>query len=81
MQNDDSRQESLKSVKQLVEQKFTELDETIDVRRTQGSNTAFEIAATDLGYNIMNEIRREMDQMVAAENLLLVKHEDSLRHI
>jgi len=81
IQNDISRQESLKSVKQLIAQKFAELDETIDVRRTKGSDAAFKIVATDLGYNIMDAIHREVDQMDAAENLLLVKHAAGARHI
>jgi len=50
IQNDISRQESLKSVKQLIAQKFAELDETCDVRRTKGSDAAFKIVATDLFY-------------------------------
>ena len=81
IQNDASRQESLKSVKQLIAQKFAELDATIDARRTKGSDAAFKIVATDLGYSIMDAIRREIDQMDAAENLLLVKHAAGSRHI
>lgn len=80
-QNDASRKESLKSLKQLIDNKFAELEETISVRRKMGVDAAFKIVRSDRGQIIMNVIRSEVEQMDQAENSLQVALADSEQHL
>jgi CHASE3 domain sensor protein len=41
----------------LVDQKMTELRETVDLRRKQGATPAMEVVLSDRGKRIMDELR------------------------
>ena len=55
----------------LVDDKFAELLETIDLRRTSGFEAARDVVATDAGKRIMDDIRVLVSEMVAEEVDLL----------
>ncbi|MBW4441014.1 MAG: PAS domain S-box protein [Plectolyngbya sp. WJT66-NPBG17] len=48
--------------------KLTELDQTIQVRRTQGLNAALQIVQSDRGKQVMDDIRRQISAIEAQEN-------------
>lgn len=74
-QNDPYRQESIKSLRQLIDQKFAELEETIAARRTEGVEAAFKIVRTNQGQILMAAIRSVMEELDLAENTVLQAHE------
>ena len=59
----------------LVDDKFAELLETIDLRRTSGFEAARDVVATDAGKRIMDDIRVLVSEMVAEEVDLLEMRE------
>jgi len=60
------------------EGKFAELLETIDARKdkAKGFDAALKIVRTDKGKNVMDQIRKTIDEMTSEENTLLTKRSD-----
>ena len=60
------------------EGKFALLQETIDLRKdsTKGFQAALQLIRTDKGKNVMDEIRKTIDEMAREENSLLIKRSD-----
>lgn len=67
----------IEALQKLIESKFAELQETVEVRRDkeQGFEKAQAIVLTDRGKNTMDEIRGVIQQMKAEETDLLGKRE------
>ncbi|WP_010584869.1 response regulator [Schlesneria paludicola] len=57
----------LLALKSNLEAKLAELDETIQIRRTQGFEAARDIVITDRGKSAMDAIRSEVQEMLFAE--------------
>jgi len=68
-----SQQQRLTAVEPLVSSKFTELQETIDLRKEKGFGPAEQVVATDKGKNMMDSIRKVVGAMVEEETALLAK--------
>ncbi len=71
------QQQRLDSLNPLITSKLTELQQTIDLRRTQGFDAAVQIVLTDRGKQIMDNIRQEILAMQQTENNLLVSRADA----
>jgi methyl-accepting chemotaxis protein len=66
---DNPRQQArLPNLRDLVQQKLAELEETISLRKEKGLDTALAVVVTDKGKQIMDNIRVLLDQMEADEN-------------
>ncbi|BAU14681.1 multi-sensor signal transduction histidine kinase [Leptolyngbya sp. NIES-3755] len=60
--------QQLQRLEQLITDKFAELDQTIQVRRTEGSNAALQIVRLDRGKQIMDEIRQQISAIEAQKS-------------
>ncbi len=69
-QNQTGRADKLNS---LIESKFVEMEETLQLRRSKGFSAAEELVKTDAGKKIMDEIRAILAEMTNEENSLLVQ--------
>ena len=67
------QQQRLAVMVPLVNSKFAELQETIDLRRTKGFGPAEQVVAADSGKNAMDSIRKLVGEMQEEEAELLVK--------
>jgi methyl-accepting chemotaxis protein len=67
------QQQRLTAMEPLVNSKFAELQETIDLRRTQGFEAAEHVVAANRGRNAMDSIRRLVGEMEEEETGLLAK--------
>jgi methyl-accepting chemotaxis protein len=67
------QQQRLTALEPLVNSKFAELQETIDLRRTKGFGPAEQVVVTDKGKNVMDSIRKLIGQMTEEETTLLAK--------
>lgn len=67
------QQQRLTALEPLVSSKFTELQETIDLRKQKGFRPAEQAVATDKGKNVMDSIRKVVGAMAEEETTLLVK--------
>ncbi len=65
------QQERIKKLRPLVQAKFDELADTIELRRTKGFDAALAVVLTDEGKVVMDQIRVIYDQMVADEQRLM----------
>lgn len=74
------QQRRIKEIIPLIDSKFAELKETIDLRRTQGVDAALKIVITDKGKKIMDDIRKVIDRMENEENALLIKREEDMQN-
>lgn len=72
-----NQQERLDRLAPLVEAKLDELQETIDLRREVGFEAALAIVVTDLGKEIMDDLRVLVAEMEREERELLVQREAS----
>jgi PAS domain S-box-containing protein len=71
------QQELLATIRQNVEAKFSELEETIDLARTGQLEKALNIVKSDLGKQIMDSLRSNFIEFQAEEERLLeVRHEE-----
>jgi PAS domain S-box-containing protein len=57
--------EAVKNYRSLAEAKFKELDETVNLRRTQGFDAALAIVSNDSGKEIMDRMRALTDELVS----------------
>ena len=65
------QQQRADKLKGLIDDKFAELMETIELRRTQGFEPALNVVVTDRGKKIMDDIRGVLTAMKAEEEELL----------
>ncbi len=62
------QQQNISSLKLLVKDKFTELNQTIEARRVNGFDAAYQIVITDKGKKNMDDIRSVIVEMGKDEN-------------
>ncbi len=67
------QQQRLTAIEPLIKAKFAELQETIDLRRTQGFEAAERVVVTDRGKNTMDAIRKLVAEMQQEETQLLAQ--------
>jgi methyl-accepting chemotaxis protein len=67
------QQQRLAQIEPLVANKFAELQETIDLRRTKGFETSAREVLTDRGKNAMDSIRKLVGEMQQEETGLLAR--------
>lgn len=65
------QQGRIEDLRPLIDAKFAEMQQTVDVRDTAGFDAAREIVLSDQGKVVMDEIRGLLDDMMAAELALL----------
>ena len=65
------QQKRVEKLSLLVEAKFEELQETINLRKNQGFKAALAVVLTDSGKIIMDDIRAVVDEMTSEEMTLL----------
>ncbi len=61
------------AVEKLVDAKFQELQETIDLRSDQGLDAALAVVLTDQGKQVMDDIRTGVQTMTAEEDALMTR--------
>lgn len=66
-----SQQRNLDALDPAIKDKLAELQETIDLRQTQGIEASLDVIRSDRGRQLMDEIRRIIGQMEAKEQELL----------
>lgn len=64
-------------VQQKAEQKFTELEETINLKKSGKDKDAVAVVLTNKGKQVLDEIRTSLDQMSQVEQKLLQERTDS----
>jgi len=74
-----AQQKSLEALAPLLESKFAELQETIDLRKNKGFDAALQVVKTDKGKKVMNDIRKVMADMQKEEEDLLKKRDEESR--
>ncbi len=67
------QQQRLAAIEPLVNSKFAELQDTIDLRKTKGFEAAAQEVLTDKGKNAMDSIRKLVGEMREEETGLLAK--------
>ncbi|BDA69370.1 hypothetical protein CAL7716_035360 [Calothrix sp. PCC 7716] len=65
------QQQRIVDLKKSVDTKLIELEDTINIKRTQGQQSALQLVRTDRGKLIMDKIRRQIADMQLEENKLL----------
>lgn len=65
------QQQQIVDLKKSVDIKLTELEDTINIKRTRGQQAALQVVRTDRGQLIMDKIRRQIADMQLEENKLL----------
>src|SRR5664279_1471329 len=63
-----NQQQRLSTLKSLVTDKFTELNQTIETRKIKGFDAALQIIITDKGKKIMDDIRSVIAESEKEEN-------------
>ncbi|MEV4517058.1 CHASE3 domain-containing protein [Dactylosporangium sp. NPDC049525] len=66
-----AQQQRIAELRPLVTAKFAELQQTIDLRRTQGFDAARAVVLTDQGKTVMDQIRAKLTELTQAESSLL----------
>ena len=74
-----AQQKRLEALAPLVESKFVELKETIDLRKNKGFDAALQIVITDKGKKVMDDIRKVMADIQKEEEDLLIKRDEESR--
>ncbi len=69
--DNDNQQIRIVSLNILVKDKFAELQQTIDLRKSSGFEAAKEVVISDLGKEVMDKIRVLLDDMTEEESKLL----------
>ncbi|QBG36836.1 CHASE3 domain-containing protein [Litorilituus sediminis] len=71
-----AQQQRLIKLKTLIDAKFTELQQTIDLAKQGNHSKALNLVKTDLGKNIMNNMRQLLAEFVEVEQALLKHRSD-----
>ncbi|GAA3149718.1 methyl-accepting chemotaxis protein [Planomonospora alba] len=66
-----AQQKRIASLRSLIDAKFTEMQQTIDLRRAEGFEAARAVVLSDKGKAVMDEIRATLTEMHQAEESLL----------
>ena len=66
-----TQQQRIEKLEPLITEKLKELDETINLRKFDGFDAALDIVITDVGKNVMDDIRIVLTEMTKEENELL----------
>ncbi|MFC4062762.1 methyl-accepting chemotaxis protein [Planomonospora corallina] len=66
-----AQQERITSLRSLIDAKFAEMQQTIDLRRAEGFEAARAVVLSDKGRAVMDEIRTTLTEMRQAEESLL----------
>src|SRR5713101_9252781 len=66
-----NQQRRLDALEPLIASKFTELKDTIDLRKSKGFEAALRIVLTDKGKRVMDDIRKVASEIANEENELL----------
>jgi len=77
--DDPAQQHNLGTLEPLITQKIALMKRNVALRRTAGQKAAEQAVASGEGKRVMDEIRRVIAQMEAAENQLLQDRTDGLR--
>jgi methyl-accepting chemotaxis protein len=72
-----AQQQRITQLRPLVQAKFTELAETIELRRATGFDAARKVVLTNKGKAVMDQIRAVITEMGDAESSLLTARADS----
>ena len=81
-QDNTSQQQRIAQLEELVNRKLVELENTIQLRRTQGLEAAIAVIRSDRGKAIMDTIRQQVSEIESAENqLLAVRSQQSERSL
>jgi methyl-accepting chemotaxis protein len=70
-QDNPAQQRRLDAVERAVSDKLSELEETIDLRKKKGFDTALGLVRTDKGRKVMDDVRKLVGEMEGDENDLL----------
>ncbi len=65
---DPYQQQQLIILKSLIAKKLAELNQTIDLRKNQGFDAALSVVLTNRGQELMDQIRKTIQQMQSAKN-------------
>ncbi|HEV2247145.1 MAG TPA: CHASE3 domain-containing protein [Terriglobia bacterium] len=71
-----SQQQRLDALEPLITSKFSELKETIDLRKNKGFQAVLQVVVTDRGKKAMDDIRKVVSDMENGENELLKQRSD-----
>jgi methyl-accepting chemotaxis protein len=74
-----NQQHRLDILEPLITKKFNELNETITLRKDKGFQSAEKVVATDLGKQVMDEIRKVVVTMENEENNFLKMRNDDMQ--
>ncbi|HKV55257.1 MAG TPA: CHASE3 domain-containing protein, partial [Candidatus Binataceae bacterium] len=70
--------QDVRRLSQLTGQKLDELQHTIELRRTKGLEPALAVVQTDFGKDVMDAIRAQTGQMIAAEESAMARAHQSV---
>jgi methyl-accepting chemotaxis protein len=66
-----AQQKNIATLRPLIDAKFAEMQQTVDLRRAEGFEAAAAVVLSDKGKAVMDEIRATLDEMHQAEASLL----------
>ncbi|MDA8163993.1 MAG: CHASE3 domain-containing protein [Desulfobacteraceae bacterium] len=72
-----NQQRRLDTLLPLIEAKFSELSETIELRKKSGFDAALQVVLTDKGKKVMDDVRKVMADMQSEEVTLLKQRQES----
>lgn len=74
-----TQQDRIATLRSLIEKKFTELQNTISLRKEKGFDAALQVVLTGEGKTLMDDIRKTMSRMQDEEQNLLKTREEKLQ--
>jgi methyl-accepting chemotaxis protein len=74
-----NQQRRLDAIEPLIAVKFSELKETIDLRKNKGFDAALKVVRTDKGKKVMDDIRKVITEMDNEEKTLLQQRENEMK--
>ena len=77
--DNDAQQERLKTIEGLMQQKFAELQETIDLSTSGKKNEALTLVKTDEGKQLMDDMRPILYDFTKEESRLLEKRQEQFK--
>ncbi|AFY40256.1 integral membrane sensor signal transduction histidine kinase [[Leptolyngbya] sp. PCC 7376] len=73
--DNDAQQQRLETIQGLMQQKFAELQETIDLTNSGKKDQALALVKTDVGKQFMDDMRPILDNFIEEESSLLAKRQ------
>ncbi|KAF3890136.1 MULTISPECIES: response regulator [Nostocales] len=74
------QQKQLKILESLISAKLAELQQTIDLRQQKGVDSALQIVRTDIGKNLMDELRKVVLEIKNEKKKQLEQQSEVVRH-